>query len=50
MKKLKTIALLLAVFLLLECIYCVAVFTDWVPPLANLREQYIETALGTMDH
>ena len=50
MKKLKTIALLLAVFLLLECAYCVAVFTDWVPPLANLREQYIETALGTMNH
>ena len=50
MKKLKTIALLLAVFLLLECAYCVAVFTDWVPPLRDLRDQYIETALGTMDH
>ena len=50
MRKRKIAALLLAVFLLLECAYCVAVFTDWVPPLAHLRDQYIETALGTMDH
>ena len=41
---------LLALVLLLECVYCVAVFTDWVPPLADLRDMYIETALGTMNH
>ncbi len=40
----------LAAILLLECTYCVAVFTDWVPPLASLRQVYIETALGTMRH
>lgn len=50
MKKLKIIALLLTLVLLLECAYCVAVFTDWVPPLADLRDMYIETALGTMEH
>lgn len=50
MKKLKTITFLLAIILQLECVYCVAVFTDWVPPLSDLRDQYIETALGTMNH
>ena len=48
MKKLKCFALVLAVILVLECAYCVAVFTDWVPPLADLRDQFIETALGTL--
>ena len=50
MKKLKRTAFLLALILLLECTYCVAVFTDWVPPLTDLRNLYIETALGTMNH
>ncbi len=50
MKKLKITAFALTVILLLECIYCVAVFTDWVPPLTALRNQFIETALGTMNH
>ncbi len=46
----KKLAWILAVILLLECTYCVAVFTDWVPPLAQLRQLYIETALNTMNH
>ena len=50
MKKLKFLALLLSLILILECIYCVAVFTDWMPPLSRLRDAYIETALGTMNH
>ena len=50
MRKLKCLALVLAVLLLLECTYCIAVFTDWVPPLSDLRDQFIETALGTMNH
>lgn len=43
-------AWVLALILLLETAYCVAVFTDWVPSLSRLREAYIETALGTMNH
>ena len=50
MRKLKIAVFLLAIILFLECAYCVAVFTDWVPPFARLRDQYIETALGTMEH
>ena len=50
MKKLKLIAFLLALILLLECVYCVAVFTDWVPALSQLRDRYIETALSTLNH
>ena len=50
MNKQKLFALLLALILLLECTYCVAVFTDWAPPLTRLRNTYIETALGTMRH
>ena len=50
MKKLKFIAVFLAIILLLECAYCVAVFTDWCPPLTSLRNQYIETALSTLRH
>ena len=50
MKKLKFIAVFLAIILLLECAYCVAVFTDWCPPLTSLRDQYIETALSTLRH
>ena len=41
---------LLVLILVLECGYCVAVFTDWVPPLSRLRDTFIETALGTMEH
>ena len=47
---LKRLVVILALVLLLECLYCVAIFTDWVPPLSRLRDQYIETALGTMNH
>ena len=47
---LKLLAALLSVLLLLASTYCVAVFTDWVPPLSRLRDQCIETALGTMNH
>ena len=50
MKKLKICAALLALILALECGYCVAAFTDWVPPLSRLRSTFIETALGTMEH
>ena len=50
MKKLKFFVLLLVLILLLECGYCVAVFTDWVPSLSRLRDTFIETALGTMEH
>ena len=50
MKKLKICAALLALILVLECGYCVAAFTDWVPPLSRLRDTFIETALGTMEH
>ena len=50
MKKLKILAALLALLLLIECTYCVAVFTDWCPPLTSLRNMYIETALSTLHH
>ena len=50
MKKLKILAALLALLLLVECTYCVAVFTDWCPPLTSLRNMYIETALSTLSH
>ncbi len=46
----KRLIAVLAVILLLECSYCLAVFTDWVPALASLRQVYIETALNTMRH
>lgn len=50
MNKPKLLAVLLALVLFLECAYCVWAFTDWIPALTALREQYIETALGTMNH
>ena len=50
MKKLKILAAILALLLLLECTYCIAVFTDLCPPLTALRNQFIETALSTMHH
>ena len=50
MKKLKILAALLALLLLIECTYCVAVFTDWCPPLTSLRNMYIETVLSTLSH
>ena len=50
MKKLKILAALLALLLLVECTYCVALFTDWCPPLTSLRNMYIETALSTLSH
>lgn len=50
MKTRRILIFVLTLLLLLECIYCIAVFTDWSPPLSALRDQYIETALGTMNH
>ena len=47
---LKGLTVFLALVLLLACTYCIAVFTDWCPPLTALRNQYIETALSTMNH
>ena len=47
---LRICAALLALILALVCGYCVAAFTDWVPPLSDLRDTFIETALGTMEH
>ena len=45
----KKLVFLLVLILILESVYCVAVFTDWTP-LSRLRDMYIETALGTMNH
>ena len=47
---LKGIILVLALLLALECTYCVTVFTDWCPLLTDLRNQFLETALSTMNH
>lgn len=47
--RLKIVAIILAVILFIECAYCVAIFTD-VPPFAQLRQIYIETAMSTMRH
>ena len=47
---LRIAVVVLSLILLLECTYCVAVFTDWCPPLTAIRNQYIETALSTMHH
>ena len=47
---LRIAVVVLTLILLLEVGYCVAVFTDWCPPLTNLRNQFIETALTTMHH
>ncbi len=49
-RTLKLLIFLLSLVLALECAYCVAVFTDWVPPLAQLRQTYIETAWATLNH
>lgn len=49
-RTLKILAVILSVVLLLECLYCVAIFTDWVPALTKLRKLYIETAMSTMHH
>ena len=45
---LKLCIILLVLFLL--CTYCVGAFTDWLPALSDLRDTFIETALGTMNH
>ncbi len=50
MKRRKALAWVLALILLVECAYCLVIFTDWVPTLAQLRDRYIATALGTMNH
>ena len=49
MKRLKILAWVLALILMLECTYCLAAFTE-LTPLSKLRDAYIETALGTMEH
>ncbi|MBR7178144.1 MAG: phosphodiester glycosidase family protein [Oscillospiraceae bacterium] len=48
-RSLKVLVLCLSLLLILECTYCLAVFTD-LTPLSELRDLYIETALGTMNH
>lgn len=45
---LKLLVVVLAVILLLQSVYCVAVFTDWSPSLSYLRQMFIETAMSTM--
>ena len=50
MKKRNLAAGLLAAVLALECAYAVTAFTDWIPPLARLRDSYIQTAMETMNH
>lgn len=47
---LRAVVILLVILLLLEAAYCVAIFTDLIPPLAKLRGAYIETAMTTMSH
>lgn len=47
---LKTAIIVLVIVLLVEALYCVAIFTDLIPPLAKLRGAYIETAMTTMSH
>lgn len=46
----KTVAIILAVILLIEAAYCLVIFTDLIPPVARLRTIYIETAMSTMRH
>lgn len=47
---LKVVAVLLAILLFIELAYCLAIFTDLIPPIAKLRTIYIETAMSTMRH
>lgn len=47
---LKVAAIVLAIVLFLEVVYCVVIFTDLIPPFAKLRGAYIETAMSTMSH
>ena len=49
-KKWKVLSILLAIILFLECAYCVVIFTDLIPPVAKLRQAYIETAMTTLNH
>jgi len=46
----KALAIFLAIILFIECAYCVVIFTDLIPPIAKLRQIYIETAMSTMRH
>lgn len=47
--KLRIVAVLLAVILLIECAYCLVIFSN-IPLFVNLREMYISTAYSTMTH
>lgn len=45
----KVLVVVLSLILLLEGLYCVAVFSD-IPQIKHLRTMYIETAMSTMSH
>ncbi len=47
---LRIVAILLGLLLFIESAYCVVIFTDWIKPLAALRNIYIDTAMITMRH
>lgn len=47
--KLKTANVILSIVLVLEILYCVAIFTN-IPFVKRLRTMYIETAMSTMNH
>ena len=47
--RLRPVKILLSVLLVLEVLYCVAVFSQ-IPWIVKLRNMYIETAMSTMSH
>ena len=47
--RLRPVKILLSVLLVLEVLYCVAVFSQ-IPWIVRLRNMYIETAMSTMSH
>ncbi len=47
--RLKPLKITLVVLLVLEILYCIAIFSN-IPFIARLRNMYIETAMSTMSH
>ncbi len=47
--RLKPLKITLVVLLVLEILYCIAIFSN-IPFIARLRSMYIETAMSTMSH
>ncbi len=47
--RLRPLKIFLAVLLVLEILYCLAIFTD-IPVISDLRTMYIKTAMSTMRH